>query len=211
MMRSASQPFGARRADIVLRHHLYDAVADQARKTTGDEQPEGDAREYQRVEAASEHRDPAQLGGEDLDQDHADPETWQRQSGQREHHAGGIDPAIGPDARDDTERAAQQHTDYKSADGEPQREGNRRRSADHRLLVAEAVAEFAARGIRQEADILHKEWPLEAELGARRVHRSVADRGSLQHQKDRVARRKSHRAEHHGPGDEQRQDGTEQP
>jgi hypothetical protein len=205
------QPLGARCADVVLRHHLDDAVADQAREAAGDEQAEGDARQYERIETATEHGDPAQLGGKDLDQDHADPEAWQRQSGEREHHACGVDPSIGSDAGDDAECAAEQQANDEAADGEPQREWELVcDQTDHRLLVAEAIAEITARGFYEEADVLHDEWPIQAELGTRCVHGGVADGGSLQHQKDWIARGESHRAEHDSPGDEQRQDSTEQ-
>jgi len=114
---------------------------------------------------------------------------------------------FGPDPSDDAERAAEQHTYDKAADGQLQRVGEL--GSDqlrHRLTAAEAVTKIATHGIEQETDILHRQRPVEAEPGARRVHGLVADRCSLQHQQHWVAGREPHGAEHDGPGDEERQD-----
>ena len=157
--------------------------------------------------AAAQHGQPAQRGGEDLDQQHRGPEARDGNPGQRRRHDRGVHPAIRPQPGGDAEQGPHHQPEQQPAGSE--REGGRqlvRHHLRHRLPRAERIPEIARDGPAEEADILRPNRPVQAKPDPLGRDRLLAGRVVAQHQRHRIAGHQLQGREHQRPGQHQRRD-----
>ena len=112
-------------------------------------------------------RHPAEVHGEDEDQEDAEPERGHALARERERHRSGVQEGAPPHRGQDAERQRDEDRQHDGGD----RERGRRREAleDQRqrgLAVPEGAPEVALDGPRQEVPVLLRQRPVEPEGGA---------------------------------------------
>src|SRR6202030_2013212 len=158
------QAFGAGGADGVLAEFFEHRSADHAGEDGGERSPHGDGGQHEvRERTGAGDREPAQLDGEEENQDGAEREVGERQTKEADYTEQPVGPAVAASGR------AHSSGDRKN-DGYEKRSQRELQSvgialgeqARHALLVAERRAEVAVKHAAPVVQILLAEWGIEA-------------------------------------------------
>ena len=153
------------------------------------------------------HRQPAQVDGENLDQDVADHEHRHREADHRQSHHEAVDPGAVLPRRDHAER----HRDQDRKDDGRQRDRDRRLDAladhfQHRHVRDQRHPEIAVQELADPGEELDVERLVQAERGADALkllgRRVVAgqDRGGIARRQPQQQKHEQRHHAHHGNG-----------